>query len=240
MKKAIYVAIIAVIIVAIAFTALMLILKYDEKGEENMPFNITKISLISTTDASHVEDKKNLWHKSVEQDNDIYIYVEKNKEYQKTETIKSIKIDNFKIIEKPKKGEISIYKPSNNEKQIFENKEEYKTEQIIVNGTQKTEIQAENISNQGGIIAFRIANQKLGNYISNEKEINYDELLKKIKITYEEIKSKISFDLTIQLENEKQFKTTVELDIPLEKVIQQGKDSKEIENPNCIFKRIEN
>ena len=38
MPKALHIAIIFLIIIAIGFTAVMLILRYDEKGEENMPF----------------------------------------------------------------------------------------------------------------------------------------------------------------------------------------------------------
>ena len=73
MPKALHISIIALIIVAIGFTAVMLILRYDEKGEENMPFDIAKISIISSINGQDVEDDDNLWNKSVGQDNDIYL-----------------------------------------------------------------------------------------------------------------------------------------------------------------------
>ena len=167
MPKALHISIIALIIVAIGFTAVMLILRYDEKGEENMPFDISKISIISSINGQDVEDDDNLWNKSVGQDNDIYIYIEKNDNYKKTETIEKIVLNNFKISQKPQKGELTIYKPSNNEKELFENINENKAEEIIFTGEQLTKIKELKISNQGGIVAFRLANQNIGKSVSN-------------------------------------------------------------------------
>ena len=240
MKKALYMAIIVVIIIAIIFTALMLVLKYDEKGEKNMPFEISKITIISTADAEDIKDSKNLWNKSIDQNNDIYIYIEKNKNYKKTETIDRIEINNFKITKAPTKGNITMYKPSNSKNAIFEDKDELKTEKIIFTGDQKTEIKDLKISNQGGVIAFRIANQGVGSFTSNDKKIDYKDLLKKINSSYEELNAKVSFDLNIVLNKGKQFKSTIELEIPEEKVIEEGTSSKEITDLNLVFKRIEN
>lgn len=240
MKKAIHVSIIIVIIVAIMFTALMLVLKYDEKGETNMPFEISKISIISSIDGKNIEDEKNLWNKEINQNNDIYIYIEKNSNYKKTETIKNIVINNFKIIKEPKKGAITIYKPSHNEKEMFENKEEFKTEEILYSGELKTDMKSLKVSNQGGILSFRSATENIGNYVSNESEINYDELLKKANITLEDINAKIAFDICIILEDEKQFKSTVEIEIPIADVIEKGKGSIEKTDLDLVFKRIEN
>ena len=239
MQKAIHISIIIVIISAIIFTGLILILKYDEKGEINIPFQVSKITIISSTNAESIEDDKNLWNKAIGQDNDIYIYIKKNKEYKKEETIKEVKVQNIKVLEKPQKGEITTYRPSTSEKEIFQNKEEYKIEELIFEGTQKTNIQSQEISNQGGIIAFRCATQRLGNFISNEKEINYNQLLKKINITYEQIKAKVSFDLSIVLGNNKEYKTNIVIDLPIEEVIERGIGSKEIIDLNLIFKREE-
>ena len=239
MPKALHVSIIVLIIVAIVFTALMLFLRYDEKGEENMPFDISKISIISSINGQDNKDNKNLWNKSVGQDNDIYIYIEKNNDYKKTETIEKIVINNFVINTNTKKGELIIYKPSNNEKQLFENEDKYKSEEIIFTGEQLTKIKELKISNQGGIVAFRLANKNLGNYISNEKEIDYNNLLKKINITEDQIKTNISFDVTIVLSRNKQFKATINLDLPIDGVVEKGKSSKEIKGKDFVFKRID-
>jgi len=240
MPKALHISIIVLIIVAIGFTAIMLILRYDEKGEENMPFDISKISVISSINAQDLEDEKNLWNKSVGQDNDIYIYIEKNKNYSKTETIEKIVLDNFKIDKEPQKGQIVIYRPCNNEKELFENTDEFKCEEITFTGEQLTKIQELKISNQGGIVAIRIANQNLGSFISNDEEIDYKDLLKKINVSEDEIKAKISFDVTIKLTESKQFKTTINIELPIEGVIENGKSSKEIEGKDFVFKRVEN
>ena len=42
---------------------------------ENMPFSISKISIISTVDGQDVENSEHKWEKIVNQNNDIYIYV---------------------------------------------------------------------------------------------------------------------------------------------------------------------
>lgn len=240
MPKALHISIIILIIVAIGFTAVMIILRYDEKGEENMPFDISKISIISSINGQDVEDDDNLWNKSVGQDNDIYIYIEKNNNYKKTETIEKIVLNNFKINEKPQKGELTIYKPSNNEKELFENINENKAKEIIFTGEQLTKIKELKISNQGGIVAFRLANEKIGKYISNDNEIDYKDLLKKINIKEEEIKANISFDLNIILAGSKKFKSTINLELPAEGVVESGKSSIELMGKDFVFKRIEN
>ena len=240
MPKALHISIIALIIVAIGFTAVMLILRYDEKGEENMPFDISKISIISSINGQDVEDDDNLWNKSVGQDNDIYIYIEKNDNYKKTETIEKIILNNFKISQKPQKGELTIYKPSNNEKELFENINENKAEEIIFTGEQLTKIKELKISNQGGIVAFRLANQNIGKYVSNDNEIDYKDLLKKINIKEEDIKANISFDVNIVLADSKQFKSTIDLELPAEGIVESGKSSIEFMGKDFVFKRIEN
>lgn len=237
MQKALHVAIIAVIIVAIGFTALMLFLKYQVNGETNMPFVVSKISIISTANSEDIKDNKNTWNKAVGEDNDIYIYIDKNENYKKTDTIKEILIDNISIVKEPLKGQVYIYKPSNNKNAIFENKEEYKSNEIVFTGEQETEIKELKISNQGGIIAFRVSNQNIGKFISNEKEIKHEDLLNKINITEDEIKMKIYFNITMSLSSGKKFKSEVTLDLPVEDTIETGKSSKEITDYKFIFKR---
>lgn len=241
-KKIFHICMIMVIIIAIIFTALMFILRYDENGEENMPFGITKISIISTVDGKDVENSSNKWELNVIQNNDIYIYIEKNEEYKKQETIKSVTLDNFQITEIPKIGELNIYKPVQNANSIFENLSENIAKEIKYTGDLESNIQNMKISNQGGIIAFRVANDNIGKYISNEdEEINYNKLLSKMNIKEEEIKAKISFDLKLELDSRITFKATLEQDIPIEEIVEKGRTTKEIvELKNVVFKRLEN
>ena len=88
---------------------------------------------------------------------------------------------------------------------------------------------------------FRYANDKVAEYISNEDEINHNELLKKANVKVEELKAKITMDLTITIESGKEYKATVTLDLPVEGVIENGTSSQEIiDTSNIIFKRIKN
>ena len=53
-----------------------------------------------------------------------------------------------------------------------------------------------------------------------------------------DLKFKVSFDICIELEKKK-YKTTIELDLPCEKLLSQGKSTKVIEDTSqFIFKRV--
>ena len=94
------------------------------------------------------------------------------------------------------------------------------------------------ITNQGGIVAFRCSNNGITQYISNDEEINHNDLLKKANITQEELQAHIEFDLYIKLHTLKTYKTTIFLDLPLEGVIESGTISKEFTDmQKYIFKR---
>ena len=137
-KKVIHICIVAIIIIALIFIAMMIVLKYDEKGEINMPFFISKISIISTVDGQDVENPTQKWEKIINQNNDIYIYVEKNNEYKKTETISSIILNNFKAEKNNNMGEIKFYKQSEIEKILYENKNEYIFSELEFKGAKYT------------------------------------------------------------------------------------------------------
>lgn len=239
-KKVLHICIILTILVAIGFVALVIILRYDENGESNMPFEVSKITVISTSDAQDVEDSENRWNERILQNNDIYIDIKKNDNYDKTEIIEKIVLNNFKVIEEPLKGGLVIYRPSTNELKTFENSIEFEASEIVITGGQSTDIQNLQISNQGGRIAFRCSNEFLGSYISNEEEeLDYSKLLEKMGISYEDLKAKISFDIEIFLEDKKSFRATIDVDIPVEGVVA-DKSSKEITDIEAIFKRTEN
>ena len=103
------------------------------------------------------------------------------------------------------------------------------------------DIKTMQISNQGGIIAFRCSNDKVAEYISNEETIVHNELLKKANISNEQIKFNLKFDLTIILENGKEYKTAISMDLPVEDVVNYGTTSKEyVDMEQFIFKRIKN
>ena len=91
-KKIINVCIVSIIIIGIVFTALMFILHYSVNGETNMPFQVSKISIISSTDGRDNPETENKWNINCIQNNDIFIYIEKNENYNKQASIKSIKL----------------------------------------------------------------------------------------------------------------------------------------------------
>ena len=196
-KKIIHLCIIFIIIIAIIFTAIMFILKYDEKGETNMPFNLSKINIISTIGGEDVADEANKWNIKIDLNNDLNLYIEKNEKYRKQETIKCVKINNIKVLEEPKIGEIKIFKPINDELLLYKN--------------------------------------------NVDEEIKHNELIKKINVKEEDITSKIAFDLIICLDSGKSYKAEVDIKIPNEGIVENGKQGLEINDLNdVVFKRIKN
>ena len=242
-KKILNICIICIIIVAIIFTAVMLILNYDEKGETNMPFKVSKISVVSTVNGQDVENSEAKWNISVIQNNDIYIYVEKNDEYKKQETIKSVKIENITIAKEPKIGEIRIYKPSSNETVLFENNEESIVNELEFKGAKTTDAKKLEISNQGGVLTFRCANNNIGTYTSNDdEEINYNNLIRKLNIDENSLVSRIKFSILITLNSGKVFRAdNVEIQVPNDETIQNGTVGHEYKDlQSIVFKRVEN
>lgn len=235
--KSAYVVIIVLIIAVIA----LLILKYEVEGEQNMPFKLSSIIIVSNAEGyQEKENKEYRWDTEIYQNNDIYLNIEKNKNYKKTEAIKSILIDNVEINEAPQVGEIEIYRPSSDSMQTYSYKEEYKiTDSIEYTGDTVSDIKNLKISNQGNTLIFRVLNKTGKKYTSNEETFEHNgKLLDKVGISYEEIKTEISFDLTIILESGISFKATIELELPVGDIAKEGSSSLEITNmKDIVFKR---
>ncbi len=238
-KKYFHIVIIILIIFIFLFALGIVILKYNVEGETDMPFELTKIALISSCEGIDVESTDTKWAFDVYQSNDIYLYLDKNNNHGKTEAIESVIIDNIQI-ESNKKDNIKLYKPDENpENKLFKNTEENIVETISYKGEMESNLKNLTISNQGGIIAFRISNDNIVRYNSNEEEINHLELLKKAEVKQEDLNAKITFDLTIKIAEGNKYKTTINLDLPVEDVIEQGTTSKEITDlKDFIFKRV--
>lgn len=240
-KKYFHIVIIMIIIAIILFTLGIIILKYNVEGETNMPFQLSKITIISSSDGIDKEIADMKWAFDVYQSNDVFLYIDKNKGYDKTEAIKSVEINNIQI-DNNQKGNIKIYKPDEQEEKLmFKNKEENIIQNIEYTGSIESNLKQLKISNQGGLVAFRCCNNNLAEYKSNDDEINHNELLKKSGITQENLKTKITFDLIIKLEEGKEYKSTIYLNFPIEDVVDKGTISKEITDlKNFIFKRVNN
>lgn len=242
MKKKYFHRIVIILIVAIIlFVSGIMILRYNVEGETNMPFQLSKIAIISSSEGIDKETTETKWAFDINQNNDVFLYLDKNQAYDKTEAIKTVEVNNIQIEAKQKEN-IKIYKPDEQEeKLIFKNKEENMLQNIVYTGEVEANIKQLKISNQGGLVAFRCANNNVASYTSNDEEINHNELLKKAGVTPEALEIKMTFDLIIKLEEGTEYKSTINLEFPVENMIEKGTTSTEITDmKNFIFKRANN
>lgn len=240
-RKSFHVAMIIVILAVILFVVGILVLRYNVEGETNMPFELSKISVISSSGGNSLEAVDTRWKYSIYQSNDIYLYIDKNSNDAETEAISSILINNIHV-DGQNSDKVKIYRPdSQAESQMFVNQDTNVVEQIEYKGAMESNLKNLEISNQGGLIVFRCLYDNLAEYSSNDDVINYQELLSKTGITNEELKAKLTFDFTIKTENGKEYNTNISLDIPIGDVVGQGTTSMEITDMSgFIFKRIKN
>ena len=150
-----------------------------------------------------------------------------------------MKIDNF-TIEAQNTDNIKIYKPDAQEENvIFKYKEENIVQDLVYTTDTQANLKNLKISNQGGVIAFRCSNNNIAKYKSDEEEINHNELLKKANIKNEDIEIKITFNLTIILEDGKKYAATISTKLPSGDVVENGNTSEEITDlKDVVFKRI--
>lgn len=240
-KKIFHIIMIIIIIFVILCTAGILVLRYQVEGEVNMPFKITKISIIESVEGIETENVSEKWNLNINQNNDIYVYVEKNANYGKTEIIDEIQINNITINKQNDKGQIKLYKPVVDEKRMFINNVENEIKELTYKGDLESNIKEQKISNQGGIIAFRYSINNISQYISQQDEqVDHSKLLKLTNIKPEELATNLSFDIIMKLTSGKNYQTTINIDIPTDEVIEEGIYGKDITDmDNIIFKRIE-
>ncbi len=241
-QKIFHSVIITVIIIAILCVGGMFILRYQVEGESNMPFKISKISIIESVEGTESQETEEKWNLNVDENNDIYIYIEKNSAYGKTEIIQSVDIKNINISKSKEKGIVALYKPVQDEKRMFVNKEENEITEITYEGDLESNIKEQKISNQGGIIAFRYGINDISQYISQDaEEIDHSQLLKLTNITEDDLKTTLTFDIIINLTSGKKYQAPISIDIPTDEIIEKGTvgiDKTDLNN--IIFKRIEN
>ena len=240
--KMFHLCMVIVIIAVILFAVGIIALRYAVEGETNMPFELSKITVISSSEGKDKVVEASKWAFDINQNNDIYLYIEKNDNSNKQEIIKEIEINNINVEKNTEKGEIKIYKPTTAEEAtIFSNKEENEIQSIIYTGDLQSDLKQQKVSNQGGIIAFRYGLNNVSEYLSQEEEINHSELLKKSNVTEEDLKAKLIFDIIIRLESGKEYKASISLDVPVEGIIEKGTTSIEkTDLSDVVFKRIKN
>lgn len=241
-QKAFHIAIILIIVFAILCIGGILILRYQVEGETNMPFKITKISVIQSVEGMENQGTGEKWNFNVNENNDIYVYLEKNSSYGKTEIIDSVEIKNINANKIKNLGEIKYYKPVINEKRMFVNLPENEISEITYNGELESNIKEQKISNQGGIVAFRYAINNIAQYTSeSDEQIDHSQLLKLTNIQKEDLQTNLTFDLIINLNSGKKYQAPISVDIPTDEIIEKGTVGIDItELDNIVFKRIEN
>ena len=245
-RKSFHVCMIIIIIAIILFVVGILVLRYQVEGETNMPFDITKVILISSSEGIDKSDNTaGTWAFDINQNNDIYIYIEKNSNYKEEAVIQSILIDQIKVEKQKEIGSTHFYRPNIDEAGgTFSNTAENEIQSIEYQGSLESDIKNLKIGNQGGIVVFRCANNNVAEYVSDvstSSEITSNQLLKNANVNEEDLKSKITFDLTIRTEDGKEYKTTLSYDIPVEGIVENGTTSREITDfSDVIFKRTKN
>ena len=241
-KKSFHISMLIIIVAAILFGLGIVVLRYNVEGETNMPFSLNKVTIVSSVEGIDKDAGENRWAFDISQNNDFYFYIQKNKNYDKEEAIKEVVIDNITVQKENEKGTINFYRPNTTESGgNYKNTQENLIQSIEYKGSLETNLKNLEISNQGGIVMFRYANDNIAEYVSNDEEIKHSELLQKAGISEETLKTKISMDITIKIESGKEYKASTSFDLPIEGVVEKGTSSREIlDTSDIIFKRIKN
>ena len=241
-KEMIKFGIAAFILFIIAGIVFSIVIQYQVNGETNMPFEVSKITIISTADADQNQENPEQvkWNLNIHQNNDIYFYITKNENVQEQKTISSVTIENFKILKQPAQGNITYYMPNGGEGRRFEKEEHFQIENSLTFiGAKESNEKNLTIGNQGGTIPIRIANNDVGKYISNEdvQVIHDATLLKLANVKIEEIQFSVSFDIVITIDNIK-YKANVKFDFPSEDILENGITKLDIlDTKDIVFKR---
>lgn len=236
-KKSLFLAFLLIVITIVA----AVVVRYDVEGEKKLPYSISKILITSHTYAKDNEQKNPdvIWDINLKEDNNIYIYIDKNIDAK--ETIKEVKINNFKITKKPTIGNIKVYRPTGDlGKSLYEQSvQDYLESEIVYLGATVDTLKNLEVRNEGGMIGFCISLEDLGNYTSNESVTYNGSLLSSLNITNEDMQFSISFDLTITLDNSVSFIGTFDLDLPAGDIINENEPHIELTDfNNVIFKRL--
>ena len=219
--------------------ALMIVYHYD--GEVRMPFVLDKILIVSSADGKNNSTDDTKWNIDINQYSDIYIKISKNDKVNKTEFLKSVRIENM-TVENSDNNKVKFYMTNSgsgdslfvyDDMYLFDRNLTYQAGVIDDAKTLK-------IGNQGGTIVFRTAKTNIANYSAESKEsINYNGLLlKNVNISSESLKYKIKFDLIIETTSTT-YKTSLSYDVPVGKIEDEGISKLYVEDfDKIIFKRV--
>jgi hypothetical protein len=237
-KKCLFLAFLIIIITIV----ISISIKYSVVGEKTLPYSIEKILIVSTVDTTNNEDTENLWNISLSENNNVFIYIDKSKETT-TDTIKEISLENFTITKNPQIGNIFLYRPTGELKNLYEHStQNYLNDKITYTGARVDTLNTLEIGNEGGMMGFRVSLNDIGSYVSNnyDEELVYDgTLLNKAGITANQLEFSMSFDIIISLNSGVEFQGTISLDLPAGDIINEKEPYIEITDfSDVIFKRL--
>lgn len=239
-QKVIHICIIAAIIVVILAVAGIVILRYQVEGETNLPFALTKLIIVSSAEGYDNVNPAAKWDFTIDQNNDIYVSLEKNPNYKKSETIKRVAFENIHIEDTENNMNIALYRPADSG--LYQKDNNYKVEgNITYTGSQETKLSNLEIANQGGVLLFRVANQNVATYQSNEEEeITHDgTLLAKTDVALESLQGTLVFDMIIETGSGVQYKATIREQIPVGDILGEGTCTLEkTDFSDVVFKRV--
>lgn len=214
------------------------IIHYNVKGETNPPFKLTNIKIVSSAYGNLKEDFVSL---DVIQKNDFYLFIEKNENYSKEDTISNVIIENFNIKKAPLKGNFGIFRPSEGTLMYVYNDEHKLENGITYVGSLTTNVSSLEIANQGGLIGFSLALTDLGTCTldSNSGVINNGNLLSLVGVSIEDISMEVGFDIIIETSSGKKFKSSLTFNLPTGDIITENKTIlNKTDFSDVIFKRF--
>ena len=205
-----------------------------------MPFELKEIIIKSSINYKDVAGKE-VWNLELSQDNDFYFYLEKNSE-NKDIKIEKVSIENLRINTILKLGDLKVYIPTSNEIETMykESKESYIGKDIVFKAGAVDNLSAQEISENGGMICFRISSEKIGTYKSSKaKKVTYDgNFLKELGIDEEDLQFSVNFDFIIETDDGVKYKTNLEYNLPVDKFEDSNSSSRVINDfSSTIFKR---
>ena len=170
-KKIFHVWMIIAIIAIILIIAGIIMLRYQVEGESNLPFETSKMIIVSTAEGKEIEATGNeKWNFSVSQNNDIYISINKNEDYKGNANIKNLNIENINIQKAEGAEKIKLYR-ANGAGRISEEDKYLVQNYVTYAGEEDSDLENLKIDNQGGILVFRSVNENVCEVRSNEEEI---------------------------------------------------------------------
>ena len=215
--------------------------KKDTAQENTISEGVAQENTTNEPNSDSKSQENYIWNEKVIQTNDLYIYIDKNNEYNKETIIKSVKIENIQILQNVKIGKVQVYMPNSLDDGLYKYTNDFLVNSTLTyNGASGDNVKNLEIGNQGGCVCISFANIGIGDYKSNDDtEIEQGAaILEKMNVGNDDLKFKVSFDLIIEVQD-KSYKANIMMDLPVDDLIGNKETHKEITDfDDVIFKRM--